>query len=34
VVELSQELFGSAVTLRVTEDPELADWTHIASVRG
>jgi hypothetical protein len=30
VVELSQELFGSAVTLRVTEDPELADWTHIA----
>ena len=30
VVELSQELFGSAITLRVTEDPELADWTHIA----
>ena len=30
VVEVSQELFGSAVTLRVTEDPELADWTHIA----
>ncbi len=30
VVELSQELFRSAITLRVTEDPELADWTHIA----
>ncbi len=30
VVELSQELFGEAITLRVTEDPELADWTHIA----
>jgi hypothetical protein len=30
VVELSQELFGSAITFRATEDPELADWTHIA----
>jgi hypothetical protein len=30
VVALSRELFGDAVTLRVTEDPELADWTHIA----
>ena len=30
VIALSQELFGDAITLRVTEDPELADWTHIA----
>jgi hypothetical protein len=32
VVELSQRLFGSAITLRVTEDPELADWAHIAII--
>ena len=31
VVELSQELFGSALTFRVTENPELADWTHITA---
>jgi hypothetical protein len=30
VVALSQELFGDAIALRVTEDPELTDWTHIA----
>jgi hypothetical protein len=30
VVALSRELFGDAITLHVTEDPELADWTHIA----
>jgi hypothetical protein len=29
VVELSQELFGSDIALRVTEDSELTDWTHI-----
>ena len=30
MVALSRELFGNAITLRVTEDPELAVWTHIA----
>jgi hypothetical protein len=30
VIALSQELFGEAITLCVTEDPELEDWTHIA----
>ncbi len=30
VVALSRELFGDAIALHVTEDPELADWTHIA----
>ncbi len=30
VLALSRELFGDANTLRVTEDPELAGWTHIA----
>jgi hypothetical protein len=30
VIALSQELFGEPIALTVTEDPELADWTHIA----
>ncbi len=27
--QFGPKLFGSIITLRVTEDPELADWTHI-----
>jgi hypothetical protein len=29
VIALSRSLFGDSITLRVTEDPELDDWTHI-----
>jgi hypothetical protein len=30
VLEISREVFGDEFTLRVLEDPELEDWTHIA----
>jgi hypothetical protein len=29
VLALSREVFGGPIALRVAEDPELDDWTHI-----
>jgi hypothetical protein len=29
IITLSRELFGNSLTLRVAEDPELDNWTHI-----